>query len=79
MNYFPLPCRQVQKQFFPSNESDIVLSLYPLQRSNVHLMLISILSYSKIEFITLQREKSAEKFYRRAPGTALKFFRSRIS
>ena len=42
-------------------------------------MLISILSYSKIEFITLQREKSAEKFYKHAPGTALKFFRSRIS
>jgi len=42
-------------------------------------MLIFILSYSKIEFITLQREKSAEKFYKHAPGTALKFFHSRIS
>ena len=42
-------------------------------------MLVSILSYSKIEFITLQREKSAEKFYKHAPGTALKFVRSCIS
>jgi len=42
-------------------------------------MLVSILSYSKIEFITLQREMSAEKFSKHAPGTALKFFRSRIS
>jgi len=42
-------------------------------------MLISTLSYSKFEFITLQREKSAEKFYKHAASTALNFFCSCIS
>ena len=42
-------------------------------------MLTSTLSYSKIDFTTLQQEKSAENFCKHAAGTALKFNRSRIS